>query len=90
MPGLGCFQGTCRDTAQPVYCCGSTSCMAGHVCQSPTGQYGVCGGGGGQRDLAGFDPCPLIRCNGANGTQLCTNAGCTMCVAGGGGMVCAK
>jgi hypothetical protein len=78
-PGLGCFMGKCRNTAQPVYCCNSTSCVAGDICQSSTGMYGRCGGVG-TPDLAGFDVCPFIRCNGANGTQLCMNAGCNMCV----------
>jgi hypothetical protein len=89
MPGLGCFMGTCRDTAQPVYCCGSTSCVNGDLCQSSTGTYGRCGGVG-TPDLAGFDVCPFIRCNSANGTQLCMNAGCNMCVSGTNGMVCSK
>ena len=88
MPGLGCFGGQCAAGNAAVYCCGSTSCPSGDICQSMTGNYGRCGFG--TPDLAGFDKCPLIKCDGANGTQRCVNAGCTACVASGNGMSCQK
>ncbi|HEX8954429.1 MAG TPA: hypothetical protein VF945_21390 [Polyangia bacterium] len=89
MPGLGCFGGKCTAGNAPVYCCGSTDCPSGAFCESMTGGFGRCGFGA--PDLAGFDKCTLINCNGANGTARCMTAGCTMCVANGnGGMSCAK
>lgn len=89
MPGLGCFGGQCTMGNAPVYCCGSTSCPQGDICQSSNGNYGRCGFGA--PDLGGFDKCTLINCMGANGMTHCTNAGCTMCVNNGnGGKSCAK
>ncbi len=89
MPGLGCFAGKCTMGNAPVYCCGSTSCPSGDICQSMNGMYGRCGFGA--PDLAGFDRCTLINCNGGNGTQHCVNMGCTTCVANmNGGMSCQK
>jgi hypothetical protein len=89
MPGLGCFGGQCVATKNPVYCCGGSPCPAGDICEHSTGGFGRCGVTG-TPDLAGFDHCPLIPCNGANGTARCMQAGCSMCVAGGSGMVCAR
>ena len=89
MPGLGCIGGSCAATNKPVYCCGAADCPSGAVCQRSTGPYGRCGFG--TPDLAGFDYCTLLACNGAGGAQRCINAGCTSCVAGGnGGMTCQK
>jgi len=89
--GLACLGSKCTSGAVPVYCCGDTSCPSGDVCQDTSGRYARCGSG--TPDLAGFDYCGLINCSGVNGPQVCTNAGCTQCIAnpkGGGGMVCAK
>ena len=89
MPGLGCFGGQCTAGNAPVYCCGSTDCPNGAICERMTGGYGRCGFGA--PDLAGFDNCSLISCNGPNGTTRCTMAGCSMCVnSGNGGKSCAK
>ncbi len=89
MPGLGCFAGKCAAATNPIYCCGSTSCPSGDICQSMNGTYGRCGFG--SPDLAAFDVCPYINCNGATGTTRCMQSGCTSCVAGTGGtMSCAK
>ncbi len=89
MPGLGCFAGKCTTGAAPVYCCGSATCPNGSVCQNSGGTYSQCGGGGAPPDLMGFDYCLLISCTTAT-VQTCMNAGCNLCVAGAGGMVCAK
>ena len=90
MPGLGCFGGQCVVTNNPIYCCGASPCPNGAFCESSGGMFGRCGGTG-PIDLASFDHCPLIDCsNGMNVTQRCMNAGCTACVAGGGGMVCSR
>ena len=88
-PGLGCFGGKCVATNNPIYCCGGTPCPSGSFCENSTGGFGRCGATG-MPDLAGFDHCPFIPCNGANGTARCMQAGCSMCVAGNGGMVCAR
>jgi hypothetical protein len=82
-PGLRC-DGTmhCRlSTMFPVYCCTSTTCPAGAVCQNPTGGFNVCGGGDGgiiNRDggVDGGVRCQLINCNNDN---QCRNAGCGTC-----------
>ena len=89
MPGLGCFANKCTVSNTPVYCCSSSDCPSGAVCQHSTGNYGRCGVG--TPDLAAFDYCTLLTCNGAGGTTRCTNSGCTACVANGnGGMSCQK
>jgi hypothetical protein len=87
--GLACGpMNTCVAAPQPVYCCGSATCPAGSICQSPNGTYGTCGNA--NADLGGFDYCPLINCSGANGTMRCMRLGCASCVSGTGGMVCSK
>ena len=81
--------GQCTAGNTAVYCCGSTDCPSGDICQQMTGGYGRCGFG--TPDLSGFDHCTLINCTGGNGTQRCMNMGCTSCVANGnGGMSCQK
>lgn len=92
MPGLACLNNMCTAAPQPVYCCSGASCPTGKLCQSTGGGYAVCGGGGpgNMPDLAGFDYCSAIHCNGQNGAQQCMRFNCTQCVAAGNGMVCAK
>jgi hypothetical protein len=81
MPGLACFGGLCRQGTVAVYCCNSTTCPSGDVCQSSTGSYGRCGVA--KPDLGGFDHCTFINCSSAGGgINECTRAGCTSCSAG--------
>jgi len=87
MAGLGCFAGKCTTAGQPVYCCGTATCPNGGICQNANGSFSQCGGG--MPDLMGFDYCHLISCTTAT-VQQCKDAGCNMCVAGAGGMFCAK
>jgi hypothetical protein len=82
LPGLACVGGLCRQGTAPVYCCNSTSCPIGDICQSSTGGYGRCGMA--KPDLGAFDHCTLINCMAsAGGTNECTRAGCTSCSAAG-------
>jgi hypothetical protein len=82
--GLACFMGTCRMAMFSVYCCGSTDCPQGMLCQDPQGgMLHMCGGGGGDggfnRDAFMFDAgalCMLIQCNNDN---KCMSMGCGAC-----------
>lgn len=89
LPGLACAGGICRQGTVPVYCCNSTSCVNGDVCQNPSGTYGRCGTN--MPDLGTFDYCDLINCStAAGGMNECTRAGCSMCATGTNGMSCAR
>jgi hypothetical protein len=44
--GLACFQNTCQAAGMfMLYCCDSSSCPAGQVCQGSDGSFGMCGAG---------------------------------------------
>ena len=88
MPGLACFGQQCTAGVAAVYCCQSPVCPGGSFCQNLNGSFSQCGN---PNDMAGFDPCPFVRCNGGMGLQRCMQSGCSQCMPSGGqGNVCAR
>lgn len=45
-PGLSCVSGSCGAGGAAYYCCESSSCPAGSMCQSASGSLSTCGGSG--------------------------------------------
>jgi hypothetical protein len=104
-PGLGCLNKACTQGTVDIYCCSSAPCPAGAGCQSADQSYAVCAagpdgggvndGGAGAGDLGvrprdmGASFCQNVSCASGDLTK-CQAFGCSMCVGGQGGMMCAK
>jgi hypothetical protein len=70
--GLACFQNTCQAAGMfMLYCCDSSSCPAGQVCQGSDGSFGMCGAG-----TTGGGVCKTA-CDCPQG-EACFNGGCVM------------